>query len=165
MCSKLFNGNYLCNNSSNGQSNTRDLKGILHAGNRLYMKIPKTHGYLLVMDKGHIVTEYRQRYSIEICRDMFGTFTEGVDTVIGIKLSDALKSVTKENEWTYEILCIWHLAAASACAFIIQKDDYYISDLHSRNTYGRPIDGGNSILLYFNSHEECCTWDNLACLI
>ena len=56
----------------------KDLNGILQASNRLYMKILKTHEYLLVTDIGNTVTEYGQRYSIEICKEMFGIFTEEV---------------------------------------------------------------------------------------
>ena len=80
------------------------------------------HEYLLVTDTGNTVTEYGQRYGIEIYKEMFGNFTEEVDTVIGINLSDAMKSMTKENEWTYGILCIQHIATASSCALIMQRD-------------------------------------------
>ena len=61
------------------------------------MKIPKTQEYLLVIDMGNTGTEYGQRYNIEICKEMFGIFTEEVATVIGMKLSDAVRSMTKEN--------------------------------------------------------------------
>ena len=50
------------------QWKTKDLDGILHTGNRLYMTIHKTHEYLIVIDIGNAVTEYGQGYSIDICK-------------------------------------------------------------------------------------------------
>ena len=132
------------------QWNTKDLDGILDAGNGLYVKIPKAHKYLLVTDTGYNVTKYGQGYNIEIWKGMFGSFAEEVDKVIGMKLSGAVKSMTKENEWAYGIFHIRCLATASASALILQKDKYYIFDPHGRNTYIRPIDGGTSMLLQFN---------------
>ena len=101
------------------QWNTKDVDGILHAGSTLYSKIAKTYVYLLVTAIENTVTEYGQRCNIEICKGMSGILTEKVDTVIGMKLSHAIKFVTKENELTYGVLCIGHLATASAWALII----------------------------------------------
>ena len=80
------------------QWNAKDLDGILHAENRLYMKIPKTYDYLLVTDIGNTVMEYGQRYNIGICKEMFGIFTDEIDTVVGMNMSNALKSMIKENK-------------------------------------------------------------------
>ena len=53
------------------QWNTKDLDGILHAGNRLHMKIPKTHEYLLISYMGNTLTKCGQRYNIATCRDVW----------------------------------------------------------------------------------------------
>ena len=127
------------------QWNTRDLDGILHTGNRLYMKIPKTYEYLLITDIGNTITEYGHSYKIKICKEVFGIFTEEVDTVINMKSSDLIKHTTRENEWTYGILYIGHLANTSACTLVIQKDDYYIFHLHSKINI---IDKLMEVLLY-----------------
>ena len=37
---------------------------------------------------------------------MFGIFTEEVDAVIGIKLSNTIQSMIKENECTFEIFAL-----------------------------------------------------------
>ena len=65
------------------------------------MNIPKTHEYLLVTDIGKAATEYEKMCNIEICKEIFVTFTEELDTIVGMKFLDALKSMTKENEWSY----------------------------------------------------------------
>ena len=104
---------------------------------------------MIVTDAGNMVTEYGQRYNIEICTEMFGIFMEDKDTDICIKLSDTVKSLTKGNEWTYRILYTGCIAAASVCILIIQKDASYFFDPHSRDIYGRPIDGDTFILLCF----------------
>ena len=54
------------------QWNTKDVDHILHAGNRLYMKILKTLEYFQVTDIGNFVTKYGQRYNIEMFKEMLG---------------------------------------------------------------------------------------------
>ena len=68
----------------------KDLDGILYAGNKLYMNIPKTHEYLLATDVGNTVTDYGQRYNTEICKEMFGTFPEKLDTFVGIVICNTM---------------------------------------------------------------------------
>ena len=91
-----------------GQWNTKYLDGILHAGHRLYLRIPKTHEYFVVTYIGNTVTNMN-KFTTNIYKEMFIIFTEEIDTVISMKLSDVITSMTKENEWTYGILCTGHL--------------------------------------------------------
>ena len=66
------------------------LNGILHVDSRLFMNIPRTHECLLLTDIGNTVTEYRKRYNMEKCKEMFSISAEEVDTPIGTKLPDAV---------------------------------------------------------------------------
>ena len=54
--------------------------------------------FILKVVEINMVTEYGQRYSIEIWKEMFGLFTEVKSGTIGLKLFDIVKSMTKENE-------------------------------------------------------------------
>ena len=122
----------------------------LYVGNRWYMSIPKTYGGLQLTNIGNTVTQYGQGYSIE----MFSTFNEELDIGVDIKLPDAINCVTKENTLSRGILHTRHLATGSA--LIIQKDNYYVFDLQSRSRYGRPVNKDSTVLLDFDTHEECC---------
>ena len=55
MGSKLCNVNYLYSIGPVVQWKTKALDGILHAGNRLNMKNPKTHEYMLLQAVGNNV--------------------------------------------------------------------------------------------------------------
>ena len=109
MHSKLTNGKCLYNSSSCPTMEDKGSRWYLHAGNKLYMDIPKVHAYLLLIDIGNTIAEYGQRTNIEICKVIFGSFPEEVDTVTGLKLPDAIQSIMKENRHM-ESLGIGHYA-------------------------------------------------------
>ena len=104
---------------------------------------------------GNAVTECGQKYKNRNMQRDLWYFYGGSRHSCWCKVFWCNK-VYDKRKWTYWILFIGHLATASACTSITQKDAYFIFDPHSRNTYGRPIDGGTSIVLHFNLHEECC---------
>ena len=60
--------------------------------------------------------------------------------------------------WTYGILCLGHMTSGSASALLIHGNDCYIFDPHSRDSTGKPIEGGTSVLLHFHNVQECCVY-------
>ena len=120
------------------------------------------HKYLLHTDKENIFTEYGHRYNKETCKEMFGTFTEELDAYVGINVANAIKSMTKGNEWSHGMLCIGHLATSPASTLIIWKDNYYISAAHDTSRCSRPVDKGTLVTVYSKkkvlrfSLTKCC---------
>ena len=50
------------------------------------------------------------------------------------------------------------MTSGSASALLIHGNDCYIFDPHSRDSTGKPIEGGTSVLLHFHNVEECCVY-------
>ena len=66
--------------------------------------------------------------------------------------------MVKNDIWTYGIFCLGHMTSGSASALLIHGDDCYIFDPHSRDSTGKPIEGGTSVLLHFHNVKECCVY-------
>ena len=50
------------------------------------------------------------------------------------------------------------LQGGSACALLVTKNNYYIFDPHGRYRHGRVVESGASILLYFTTIRQFCSY-------
>ena len=133
------------------------LDSILVTGNKLYLTIDSNHDYLMINDIPDVVTEYGGHYKINKYKEMFGTLGEN-EIDVGTNLIDAIQLMVKNDIWTYGILCLGHMTSGSASALLIHQNDCYIFDPHSRDSTGKPIEGGTSVLLHFHNVKECCVY-------
>ena len=139
------------------QWQSEHLDCILVTGNKLYLTIHSSHDYLMISDIPDVVTEYGGHYKINKYKEMFGTLGEN-EINIGTNLIDAIQLMVKKHIWTYGILCLGHLTPGSASALLIHGNDCYIFDPHSRDSTGKPIEGGTSVLLHFHNVQKCCLY-------
>ena len=139
------------------QWQSEHLDCILVTGNKLYLTIHSSHDYLMISDIPDVVTEYGGHYNINKYKEMFGTLGEN-EINVGTNLIDAIQLMVNKDIWTYGILCLGHMTSGSASALLIHGNDCYIFDPHSRDSTGKPIEGGTSVLLHFHNVQECCVY-------
>ena len=139
------------------QLQSEHLDCILVTGNKLYLTIHSSHDYLIISDIPDVVTEYGGYYNINKYKEMFGTLGEN-EINVGTNLIDAIHLMVNKDIWTYGILCLGHMISGSASALLILGNDCYIFHPHSRDSTGKPIEGGTSVLLHFHNVQECCVY-------
>ena len=139
------------------QWQSEHLDCILVTGNKLYLTIHSSHDYLMTIDIPYVVTEYGGHYNINKYKEMFGTLGEN-EINVGTNSIDAIELMVNKDIWTYDILCLGHMTSGSASALLIHGNDCYIFDPHSRDSTGKPIEGGTSVLLHFHNVQECCVY-------
>ena len=109
-------------------------------------------------DIGPQITAFENTYDFHIGHEFFGRIRKDkADDNIGSTLEKATFSVIQENktnQFLLCILCIGNEKGGSASLLFISKNHYYISDPHSRNSCGLPIDGRTSILASFKSRQN-----------
>ena len=139
---------------------TEDLDSILIAGNVLYKSINLPHDYLLISDIPNIIETFGKEYQIHNIKEIFGTLGNNNSEGIGESLEEAIMSMIGINENTNAVLCIGSgeatYGAGYACGIVVGMNDCYLFDPHSRNINGMPAEPGTSVLLHFNSPEQCC---------
>ena len=111
----------------------------------------------MISDIPDVVTEYGGHYNINKYKEMFGTLGEN-EINVGTNLIDAIQLMVNKDIWTCGILCLGHMTSGSASALLIHGNDHYIFDPHSRDSTGKPIKGGTSVLLHFYNVQECCVY-------
>ena len=50
------------------------------------------------------------------------------------------------------------MTSGSASALLLHGNHCYIFDPHSRDSTGKPVEGGTSVLLHFHNVQECCVY-------
>ena len=143
-----------------------NLDEILIIGDILYNKINCPHDYLLVSDIPDIVKVFDQKYSVTRNGELFGQITSSSCDQIGQEIYYSIKSMIQENKWTTGVLCIGQAPdtslhsrqqGGSACALLVNMNNFYIFDSHSRDSNGKIAESGTSVLLHFTNINQYCS--------
>ena len=143
-----------------------NLDEILIIGDMLYNKINCPHAYLLVSDIPDIVKVFEQKYSVTRNGELFGQITSSPCDQIGQELYYSIQSMIQENKWTTGVLCIGQAPdtslhsrqqGGSACALLVNMNNFYVFDSHSRDRNGKIAESGTAVLLHFTNLNQYCS--------
>ena len=134
---------------------TSSLDRILLAGDDLYRRrCNNQYEYLQFSDIHDSEVIFYDRYVINGNAPMTGL----VDYLIApsppfFTLEQAISTMENIQEWTYGVLTLADVNTGSSVLLCVKQGNYYIFDSHSRDTFGKIISNGTSVLLHMRTHN------------
>ena len=138
------------------------LDNILKCGDKLYNDIHCGNDFVQVHEIGKQITIHNNSYAFQIKDEYFGRIHNqcSLDTINMTleKATSCLLQQYKKCQWIYCILCVGNQNGATASLLCLSKKNCYIFDPHSRNSCGKPVPNGTSVLMMFKTREKMISY-------
>ena len=138
------------------------LDNILKCGDKLYNDIHCGNDFVQVHEIGKEITIHNNSYAFQIKDEYFGRIHNqcSLDTINMTleKATSCLLQQYKKCQWIHCILCVGNQNGATASLLCLSKKNCYIFDPHSRNSCGKPVPNGTSVLMMFKTREKMISY-------